>query len=118
MTAPTLCRRDACSVAAEDGTGQPPSPQPRLRRKEAARYLADVWGIPSSPKTLAKQAVTGGGPPFRKAGRVPLYEITELDEFARRRLGPSWLPPVNTVRVAVRQCSPNDSTINTTEERR
>jgi hypothetical protein len=41
-----------------------------------------------SPKTLAKLAVIGGGPLFRKAGRFPLYEILELDRFARGKLSP------------------------------
>jgi hypothetical protein len=75
MTAPAPRHRHASSVAAEGDTGQLPSPERRVRRKEAARYLADVWGIPTSPKTLAKLALTGGGPSYRKAGRFPLYEI-------------------------------------------
>jgi hypothetical protein len=88
MTAPAPRHRHASSVAAEGDTGQLPSPERRVRRKEAARYLADVWGIPTSPKTLAKLAVTGGGPSYRKAGRFPLYEIAALDEFARIKLSP------------------------------
>jgi hypothetical protein len=28
---------------------------------------------------LAKYAVIGGGPPFRKAGRYPLYDPSDLD---------------------------------------
>ena len=88
MTAPAPRHRHASSVVAEGGTGQVPSPEPRVRRKEAARYLTDVWGIPMSPKTLAKLAVTGGGPQYRKAGRLPLYEIAVLDAFARSKLSP------------------------------
>jgi hypothetical protein len=41
-----------------------------------------------SPKTLAKLAVTAGGPRYRKAGKFPLYEISVLDEFARTKLSP------------------------------
>ena len=59
-----------------------------LRRIEAARYLCEEWGIPRSPKTLAKHAVTGGGPAFRRAGRVPLYDIKDLDDWAREVLSP------------------------------
>jgi hypothetical protein len=88
MNATAPRHRHASSVAAEGDTGQLPSPERRVRRKEAARYLTDVWGIPTSPKTLAKLAVTGGGPQYRKAGRLPLYEIAELDSFARSKLSP------------------------------
>jgi len=61
---------------------------PLLRRKQAARFLADTWGIPISHQTLAKLAVTGGGPAYRKAGRIPLYDVAELDAWAQRKLGP------------------------------
>jgi|SRR5215831_10014807 len=63
-------------------------PQRLLRRKEAARYVQQTWGIPLSPQTMAKLAVVGGGPLFRKAGRFPLYEIDDLDAWARLKLGP------------------------------
>jgi hypothetical protein len=59
-----------------------------LRRKQAADYIGQVWGIPISPRTLAKLAVVGGGPPFRKAGRFPMYEPADLDSWVERRLGP------------------------------
>ena len=58
----------------------------RLRRVEASLYLNGTWGISRTPKTLAKLAVVGGGPAFRKDGRFPLYEIDALDEFAREQL--------------------------------
>ena len=38
------------------------------RRNEAAKYLSEVWRIPTSPNYLAKLATVGGGPCFRKAG--------------------------------------------------
>jgi hypothetical protein len=60
----------------------------RLRRTAAAQYIRDTHGIPCSPKTLAKQAVVGGGPPYRKAGRFPLYEISDLDQWAESKIGP------------------------------
>jgi hypothetical protein len=39
-----------------------------LRRPEAARYLSETWRISHSVATLAKLAVAGSGPEFRKAG--------------------------------------------------
>ena len=60
--------------------------QRRLRRVEAARYIEDRWNYPCSALTLAKLAVTGGGPPFRKAGRYPLYDPPHLDEWVRSKL--------------------------------
>jgi hypothetical protein len=61
----------------------------RLRRRNAAaQYIQSEWGIPCSPKTLAKLAVIGGGPAFRKAGRTPLYPEDGLDDWARSKLSP------------------------------
>jgi hypothetical protein len=59
-----------------------------LRRQEASKYLAAVWGICRSPNTLAKLAVIGGGPIFRRAGRVPLYSAEDLDNWVASRLSP------------------------------
>ncbi|MFC4271827.1 hypothetical protein GQF03_16305 [Sneathiella chungangensis] len=61
----------------------------RLRRAEAAKYLFDTWGISRTPKTLAKLAVTGGGPPYQKDGRFPLYLKSDLDDWVISRLSPS-----------------------------
>jgi hypothetical protein len=61
-------------------------PENLRRRTEAANYLESVWGIPCATKTLAKLAVVGGGPVFRKAGRTPLYPEVALDDWARRKL--------------------------------
>ena len=60
----------------------------RMRRKQASEYLLEVHGVSLSPATLAKLAVIGGSPPFRKDGPFPLYERDGLDIFAIRRLGP------------------------------
>jgi len=60
----------------------------RLRRKEASRYLKEHWGIDRAPSTLAKLATLGGGPPFQKAGRIPLYSTQALDEWANAMLSP------------------------------
>jgi len=58
-----------------------------LRRKQAARYLNDDWGVPTAASTLAKKAVVGGGPAFHSAGRIPLYSVEELDRYAKAKLG-------------------------------
>ena len=72
------------------------TPQPQatsverlLRRSDAAKYVTETYGFPCSPKTLAKLAcVSSEGPPFRRAGRIPLYAVTDLDAWARNKLGP------------------------------
>lgn len=58
-----------------------------LTRKEAAKYLTEHYG-PTSEPALAKAAVTGGGPPYRKYGRWPLYAEADLDTYGESRLGP------------------------------
>jgi hypothetical protein len=61
-------------------------PPSRLRRKAASRYLLETHGLPCAPSTLAKLAVIGGGPLFRRAGRIPLYETADLDAFAASKI--------------------------------
>ena len=58
-----------------------------LRRKAAASYIREHWGYPCSPNTLAKLAVIGGGPIFRRAGRIPLYAVDDLDSYVEAKLG-------------------------------
>jgi hypothetical protein len=58
-----------------------------LRRSEASVYLESKWGIPCKASSLDKYAVIGGGPPFHKAGRFPLYSPEGLDAWALHRLG-------------------------------
>lgn len=58
-----------------------------LRRVEAAAYIRDTYGMPCSPRWLAKLAVVGGGPSFHKAGPTPLYPQDDLDAWAIERLG-------------------------------
>jgi hypothetical protein len=53
-----------------------------LRRREASAYLRERHGINRAPATLAKLAVTGGGPKFRHVGRIPIYPVEELDAYA------------------------------------
>lgn len=59
-------------------------------RHEASDYLVTRWGIRRTPKTLAKLATIGGGPAYRKDGRLVLYAVADLDEWARARLAPSY----------------------------
>lgn len=58
-----------------------------LRRKEAASYLTNTYGF-GAERTLAKAAVTGDGPAYRKAGRIVLYSKADLDAWVLKRLGP------------------------------
>ena len=60
-----------------------------LRRAEAASYVSDRYGFPCSRQWLAKLAVVGGGPVFRKAGRYPIYQPEDLDRWAVARIGPA-----------------------------
>lgn len=77
-----------------------------LRRVDAAHYVSKTWGMPLSPATLAKLAVVGGGPPFRKAGKFVLYSMRDLDNWVRGRLGglqqsTSDVPATDSVEEAV-----------------
>jgi len=64
------------------------SSPPRLRRTEACVYLKQVHGIDRAPATLAKLACLGGGPKFEHIGRVPVYPIQELDNWAAKLISP------------------------------
>jgi hypothetical protein len=59
-----------------------------LRRERAAFYVRHRYGLPCSRNWLAKLAVIGGGPTFRKAGKFPLYAPADLDAWATAKLGP------------------------------
>ena len=60
-----------------------------LRRSEAARYVVENYNIPCAAKTLAKLAcISSAGPPFRRAGRIPLYPVSGLDAWAVAKIGP------------------------------
>jgi hypothetical protein len=59
-----------------------------LRRADAAAYVRRTYGFPCSRQWLAKLAVIGGGPVFRKAGRFPIYRPADLDAWAQSRIGP------------------------------
>jgi len=59
-----------------------------MSRQITSEYFLAVYGIRLSPATLAKKAVTGGGPPFQKDGRFPIYNRKSNDAYALERLGP------------------------------
>jgi hypothetical protein len=56
----------------------------RHDRKGAAAFL-ELHGYKVAPATLAKLASTGGGPPFRKFGRKPIYAPSDLLAWAEAR---------------------------------
>jgi hypothetical protein len=60
-------------------------PETLLRRRPAAVALSNA-GFPTAAATLATLACRGGGPPFRRYGRVPLYRWGELLAWAESRL--------------------------------
>ena len=59
-----------------------------LRRKAASEYLHETHGLDRAPSTLAKLAVIGGGPIFRRINRVPYYSPENLDEWVASKLSP------------------------------
>lgn len=59
-----------------------------MRRAEAAAYIRETYRLPCADKYLAKLAVIGGGPAFRKASRWPIYDQTDLDAWAQARISP------------------------------
>lgn len=65
----------------------PPATARYLTRAAAAHYVRATYGFPCSRQWLAKLAVVGGGPVYRKAGRTPLYAPSDLDEWATTRIG-------------------------------
>lgn len=60
-------------------------PERLFRREEAAEYLQGR-GAPITRQALAKMAVIGGGPLFRKLGKFPLYAPGDLDAWITEKL--------------------------------
>jgi hypothetical protein len=56
-----------------------------LTRAAAAQTLTEA-GYPVARATLATLASRGGGPPYRRFGRIPLYRWADLLYWARGRL--------------------------------
>jgi len=59
----------------------PDSPDVLLPRTQAAQALMAL-GYPVSPATLATKATRGGGPPYRRFGRKPLYRWGDVLAWA------------------------------------
>jgi hypothetical protein len=80
---------DACPLGAQGfSLGSPAGPtNPLLRPPAAAAYLRGKFGF-GAKRTLDKLRVIGGGPLYRRFGRMILYEIESLDAWATARLGP------------------------------
>ena len=57
-----------------------------FRRKAAAAYLREVYGVPCSENWLAKLAVSGNGPPFRRYARYPFYSQSDLNSWVQGRM--------------------------------
>jgi hypothetical protein len=63
------------------------SPCALLNREQCAKLLSDA-GYPTSRHTLASLASRGGGPLYRKYGRVVVYRWSDALDWAEARLGP------------------------------
>jgi hypothetical protein len=59
-------------------------------RRGASAYIHEKYGpaIRYSANTLAKMAVTGGGPVFRRIGNRVVYEEDDIDDWITEKLGP------------------------------
>jgi hypothetical protein len=67
-------------------TGLPEiDPDKWLRRRETAKAL-QACGFPVAEKSLATHATRGGGPPFKRFGRIPLYRWGDSLGWANTKL--------------------------------
>jgi hypothetical protein len=57
-------------------------------RGDAEQYIRTTYDVKCSPGTLAKMAVDGTGPAFRRWGHAVVYEVDDLDSWAQARLSP------------------------------
>jgi len=65
-----------------------PNDRDALLRRAAGAEALTAAGYPIREATLATKASRGGGPPFRRFGRVPLYRWGDLLDWAQSRMGP------------------------------
>jgi hypothetical protein len=63
-----------------------PTDSDTLLLRAAAAEALSAAGYPVARTTLATLASRGGGPPYRRFGRVPLYRWGDLLSWARSRL--------------------------------
>jgi hypothetical protein len=59
--------------------------QEYLRETAAADYLRSRFGF-GARRTLSKLRCVGGGPAFRKIGRMVVYDPGDLEAWARSRM--------------------------------
>jgi hypothetical protein len=55
-------------------------------RREAAQYLTEVRGLPTTKGTLQKKATTGGGPEYSIWGNKAVSTQSQLDTWADAEL--------------------------------
>jgi hypothetical protein len=63
------------------------NPDKLLRRAETAEAL-QAMGFPVAEKSLETRASRGGGPPFKRFGRIPLYRWGDTLDWAHAKLTP------------------------------
>jgi len=63
----------------------PDDPETRLRRAPLSSALTAA-GFPVSTSGLASRATRGGGPPFQKFGKYPVYRWGDAIQWAQSRL--------------------------------
>jgi hypothetical protein len=66
---------------------------PFLTTPQAASFLSEQNGFPIAAHTLRKMRVVGGGPVFRRFGRLVVYDPRDLLQWASQRLS---VPLVST----------------------
>lgn len=63
-----------------------PTTERLMRRAEAAEFIRQTFGVSCCASTLAKLAVTGGGPEYQKFGRFPLYTPSACRAWVQGKL--------------------------------
>jgi hypothetical protein len=86
-----------------------------LRRTAASQYLHETHSVERAPSTLAKLAVTGGGPVFRRIGRVPLYAPDDLDAWVASKLTPRMHSTSEADRASVTAVPANAKAVGVSE---
>ena len=55
-------------------------------RAEAAAYLTEEKGLKTSKNTLQKWVTTGGGPLYRRFGKLAVYLEQDLNDWVEHKL--------------------------------
>jgi hypothetical protein len=64
-----------------------PNNDDALLTRDALAAALSEFGFPIAGPTLATKATRGGGPPFQRFGRRPLYRWSDAIVWANSRLG-------------------------------